>query len=160
MLWRPRMAVSEADCRKSSAFPKRCKGRYQRHHNQAPCPAVRHQAKNHGRLPTQCRSGCGLLGILFGIIAFLLPGVTMLSVILIFAGYILADGILTIVAAVRAARKHDRWGWLTFEGILSIITGIIAALWPGLTAVAFVLILAAWAIVTGGLMFAAALLPP
>jgi uncharacterized membrane protein HdeD (DUF308 family) len=80
----------------------------------------------------------------------------MLSLILIFAGYLLADGVLAIVAAVRAARRHDRWGWLTFEGILSIITAIIAALWPGLTAVAFVLIVAAWAIVTGGLMFAAA----
>jgi uncharacterized membrane protein HdeD (DUF308 family) len=98
----------------------------------------------------------GLLGIVFGLIAFFLPGATMLSLILIFAGYLLADGVLAIVAAVRAARRHDRWGWLTFEGILSIITAIIAALWPGLTAVAFVLIVAAWAIVTGGLMFAAA----
>ena len=98
----------------------------------------------------------GLLGIVFGLIAFFLPGATMLSLILIFAGYLLADGVLVIVAAVRAARRHDRWGWLTFEGILSIITAIIAALWPGLTAVAFVLIVAAWAIVTGGLMFAAA----
>jgi uncharacterized membrane protein HdeD (DUF308 family) len=98
----------------------------------------------------------GVLGIVFGIVAFLLPGATMLSIILIFAGYMMADGVLGIVAAVRAARSHDRWGWLTFEGILSIVTGIIAALWPGLTAIAFVLLVAAWAIVTGGLMVAAA----
>jgi uncharacterized membrane protein HdeD (DUF308 family) len=64
--------------------------------------------------------------------------------------------LLGIVAAVRAARRHDRWGWLTFEGILSIVTGVIAALWPRLTLVIFVLIVAAWAVVSGTLMFAAA----
>jgi uncharacterized membrane protein HdeD (DUF308 family) len=99
----------------------------------------------------------GVLGILFGLVAFFLPGTLMLSIILIFAGYLLADGVLGIVAAVRrAARRHDRWGWLTFEGILSIVTGVIAALWPRLTLVIFVLIVAAWAVVSGTLMFAAA----
>jgi uncharacterized membrane protein HdeD (DUF308 family) len=61
-----------------------------------------------------------------------------------------------IVSAVRAARKGERWGLLVLEGIADIAVGIIALLWPGLTAVAFVLLLAAWSIVSGGLMLGAA----
>ena len=49
----------------------------------------------------------------------------------------------------------DRWGLLIFEGLLDIATGVVAFLWPGLTVVAFVWLIAAWAIVSGGLMTAA-----
>jgi uncharacterized membrane protein HdeD (DUF308 family) len=66
------------------------------------------------------------------------------------------DGILAIVAAVRAARAHERWGLLTFEGVVNILTAAVAILWPGITVVAFVLLVAAWAIVTGVLALGAA----
>jgi uncharacterized membrane protein HdeD (DUF308 family) len=69
----------------------------------------------------------------------------------------LVDGILGIVAAVRAASRHERWGLLVLEGIADIAVGVIAFIWPGLTAVAFVLMLAAWSIVTGILVIVAAL---
>jgi uncharacterized membrane protein HdeD (DUF308 family) len=97
-----------------------------------------------------------VLGILFGLIAFIFPGATMLALVLVFAAYLIVDGVFAIVAAVRAARKRDRWGWLTFEGVVNIITALLAVLWPGLTVLAFVLLIAAWAIVTGVLMLAAA----
>ena len=68
----------------------------------------------------------------------------------------LVDGIFGIISAVRAIRrKEDRWGLLIFEGLLDIATGVVAFLWPGLTVVAFVWLIAAWAIVSGGLMTAA-----
>jgi uncharacterized membrane protein HdeD (DUF308 family) len=98
----------------------------------------------------------GVLGILFGIVAFVLPGVTMLSLVIVFAAYLLADGILAIISAVRAARRRDRWGLLTFEGIVSIITAVAAVLLPGLTVIVFVMLVAAWAIITGALMLRAA----
>jgi uncharacterized membrane protein HdeD (DUF308 family) len=98
----------------------------------------------------------GVLGILFGLIALIFPGPTMLSLVILFAAYLLVDGIFAIIAAVRAARRNERWGMLTFAGIANIVTAIIAVLWPGLTVLAFVLIMAAWSIVTGGLMLAAA----
>src|SRR5579872_194543 len=60
----------------------------------------------------------GVLGILFGIVALVLPGATMLSLALLFAAYMLVDGVLAIIAAVRAARHRARWGPLTFEGII------------------------------------------
>jgi len=98
----------------------------------------------------------GVLGILFGLIAFVYPGATMLSLVLVFAAYALVDGIFAIVSAVRAARKHERWGLLVAEGMANILTGIIAFVWPGITVVAFVLLMAAWALVSGTLMLAAA----
>jgi uncharacterized membrane protein HdeD (DUF308 family) len=98
----------------------------------------------------------GVLGILFGILALIFPGATILSFVLVFAAYLLVDGVFAIVAAVRAARRRDRWGLLTFEGIANIAAAVIAVLWPGLTVLAFVVLIAAWAIVTGVLMLGAA----
>jgi uncharacterized membrane protein HdeD (DUF308 family) len=80
----------------------------------------------------------------------------MLSLVLLFSAYMLVDGVFGIISAVRAIRrKEDRWGLLIFEGILNIAVGILAFLWPGLTVIAFVWLVAAWAIVSGGLMTAA-----
>ena len=98
----------------------------------------------------------GVLGIIFGCLALIFPGPTMLSLVILFSAYMLVDGVAGIISAVRAIRrKEDRWGLLIFEGLLNIAVGIAAFLWPGLTVVAFVWLVAAWAIVTGGLMTAA-----
>src|SRR5258708_23732641 len=98
----------------------------------------------------------GVLGIVFGLIALIFPGPTILSLVLLFSAYMLVDGVFGIISAVRAIRrKEDRWGLLIFEGLCNIAVGIAAFLWPGLTVVAFVWLVAAWAIVTGGLMTAA-----
>src|SRR5215211_7936118 len=80
----------------------------------------------------------GVFAILFGLIALLVPGATILSLVLFFSAYMLVDGIFGIVAAVRAAGRGQRWGLLVLEGIANIAIGVIAFLWPGLTAVAFV----------------------
>lgn len=98
----------------------------------------------------------GLLAILFGVIAFVAPGAFVLSLVLFFAAYMLVDGIFGIVAAVRAAQRHDRWGFLLLEGLLDIVVGIAAFLVPAAAVWAFVLLVAAWALVSGGLMIAAA----
>jgi uncharacterized membrane protein HdeD (DUF308 family) len=97
----------------------------------------------------------GVFAILFGLIALIFPGPTMLSLALLFSAYMLVDGIVGIISAMRAMRRRDQWGLLVFEGIINILVGIGAFLWPGLTVLAFVLLVAAWALVTGGLMAAA-----
>jgi uncharacterized membrane protein HdeD (DUF308 family) len=100
----------------------------------------------------------GILGILFGVVALIFPGPTMLSLVLLFSAYTLVEGVAGIISAVRAIRrKEDRWGWLIFEGLLNIAVAILAFLWPGMTVLAFVLLVAAWAIVSGALMTAAAI---
>ena len=97
----------------------------------------------------------GVFAIIFGIIALLMPGATMLALVLLFAAYLLVDGIFAIIAAVRAARRQERWGWLIFEGLVDFVTGGIAAVWPLITIVAFALLMGAWAIVTGALLLGA-----
>jgi uncharacterized membrane protein HdeD (DUF308 family) len=98
----------------------------------------------------------GLLGVIFGLVALFLPGITMLSLVLVFAAYMLVDGAFCTYAAVKAVRQRERWGWLLLQGLASIAAGVIAVIWPGITVIAFVLLVAAWAIVSGCLMLAAA----
>jgi uncharacterized membrane protein HdeD (DUF308 family) len=98
----------------------------------------------------------GVLAIIFGAIAFILPGATMLSLVLVFAAYAVVDGVLAITSAVRSARRHERWSLLVLEGLVDVVAGEIAFLWPGLTLLTFVLLIAAWALLTGGLMTVAA----
>ena len=98
----------------------------------------------------------GILGILFGLVALFLPGATMLSLVLLFAAYAFVDGVFGIVAAVRAARQHERWGLLVLEGLINIATAAIAVFWPGITVVVFVLLGAIWALLSGATMIWAA----
>lgn len=97
----------------------------------------------------------GVFAIIFGIVALLMPGATMLALVLLFAAYMLVDGICDIIAGVRAARQHKRWGWLIFEGIVDLIAGGIAVVWPLITLLTFVWLMGVWAIVSGVLLFAA-----
>jgi uncharacterized membrane protein HdeD (DUF308 family) len=91
----------------------------------------------------------GLAAIVFGILAFTWPGITLWALILLFGAYMLVDGVFAIVAAVRAAGNEARWWLLLVEGILGVLAGIVAFVWPGLTALALLYFVAAWAIVTG-----------
>jgi uncharacterized membrane protein HdeD (DUF308 family) len=103
----------------------------------------------------------GVLGVLFGLVALFLPGATMLSLVFLFAVYVFVDGVFEIVAAVKAARRHRPFGLLVLDGLVNIIAAAIAILWPGITVVAFVLLVAVWAIASGGLMvWASTLLGP
>ncbi len=98
----------------------------------------------------------GVLGIVFGLIAFFLPGVTMLSLVVVFAAYAAADGLFAIVAAMRASQHHERWTPFLLEGIVGVVAGATAILLPALTVWVFVMLVAAWAILSGGLMLSAA----
>ncbi|MGO4704971.1 HdeD family acid-resistance protein [Microvirga sp. 2MCAF38] len=98
----------------------------------------------------------GVFAILFALIAFFLPGATILSLVLFFSAYMLVDGVFGIVSAVRAARQGQRWGLLVLEGIVDILVGVIAFSWPGLTVLFFVTLMAVWSLVTGVLMVVAA----
>jgi uncharacterized membrane protein HdeD (DUF308 family) len=98
----------------------------------------------------------GVAGIVFGLLALFATGPTILSMLLLFAVYMLVDGAFGIGSAIMAARRGNRWGLLLLEGILNIATGVIALLWPAITVFAFMILMAAWALITGGLMLRAA----
>ncbi|MBV8889707.1 MAG: HdeD family acid-resistance protein [Alphaproteobacteria bacterium] len=91
----------------------------------------------------------GVVAILFAAIAFLWPAITDWTLILLFAAYALVDGVFAIVAAVRAAAHHGRSWPLLLEGIVDLAAAAVAFLWPGLTLLILIYVIAIWAIVTG-----------
>src|ERR1700704_2844324 len=98
----------------------------------------------------------GALGVIFGVIALLMPITTILALVLLFSAYMIVDGVFAIYAAIRAAQQGESWSILVLQGIASIAAGAIAFFWPGITVLAFVLLISAWSIVSGCLMLAAA----
>src|SRR5258705_6496196 len=91
----------------------------------------------------------GLFGVAVGVVTFMNPGITFVSLVLVFAAYALIDGVVCLVGTVRAAGAHERWGSLLIEGIAGIAIAGITLLWPGITALALVFCAASWALVTG-----------
>ena len=98
----------------------------------------------------------GLAGILFGIITFIAPGISLAALVLLFGAYAFADGVLAVVTAIRR-RGNDRWGMLLLEGLVGVAAGVLTLLWPGITALALLYVIAAWALVTGAFEIAAAI---
>ena len=98
----------------------------------------------------------GLAGVLFGVITFIAPGISLAALVLLFGAYAFADGVLAIVTAIRR-RGNDRWGLLLLEGLVGVAAGVLTLLWPGITALALLYVIAAWALVTGAFEIAAAI---
>lgn len=93
----------------------------------------------------------GFAAVVFGLLTFLMPGLTLLVLISLFGGYCLVNGVLTLIAAFRGGRGQPRWWALAVEGIASLLAGTITLLWPGVTSLALLYVVAAWAILTGAL---------
>ena len=99
----------------------------------------------------------GLAAVLFGLLTLVWPDVTLLVLVTLFGAYALVDGVAALVAAFRGppeARAHR--GTLVLEGLLSVAAGIVAFVWPDITALALLYLIAAWAVVTGILEIVAA----
>ena len=94
----------------------------------------------------------GILGILFGLICLLTPGLAVSVFVILFSAYMLVDGAFAIAAGIKAARNGERWGLLMVEGLVDIAAGVVAFIWPAITLVALVWLIAIWAIVSGALM--------
>src|SRR5260370_20159973 len=98
----------------------------------------------------------GLLAIGFGIALLVFPLAGLFVIAILFGAYALVDGVLALVAATRMRHEGGSWGWLVLEGVVGIIAGIFAAIWPGLAVFTLAILLGAWAIVTGVLAIASA----
>ena len=90
--------------------------------------------------------------IVFGLVSLLMPAPTLAALVLVFGAYMVADGVFAAVSGVRAARKHERWGWFALEAVVNVAAGVVAFLWPGITVLVFVTIMAAWALLSGAAM--------
>ena len=89
----------------------------------------------------------GLAAVIFGILAFVWPSITLAVLVLLFGAYALVDGILALVSAVRSGGEQ-LWA-LLLEGVVGIVAGLAAFAFPGLTTLVLLLIIAAWAILRG-----------
>lgn len=91
----------------------------------------------------------GTAAILLAVLTVLLPIATLAALAFLFALYCVVDAIFSLTLAVRGARRGGRWGLLALNALLALAAAAVALLYPGLTLLAFALVLAAWALVTG-----------
>lgn len=99
----------------------------------------------------------GIVAVIFGLIAFLMPTATLYALTILFGAYALIDGIVSLGAAVHSARHGEHWWALVFEGIAGLGAAIITVLWPLLTLVVLIYIIGFWAVITGILEIVAAI---
>lgn len=91
----------------------------------------------------------GLVAIAVAVVTFVWPGITLQAIVLLFGGYALIDGVLSIVGSFYASKAHERWGALLLHGLVGIAAAVITFLWPAVTAISLVWLIAAWAVITG-----------
>jgi len=91
----------------------------------------------------------GVAAIVFGIIAFVYPGLTIATLVLFFGAWILIDGIFRIVGAIGHRASDPDWGWQLVIGLLGIVVGLLTFHAPQITALALVIYIAAWALMIG-----------
>lgn len=98
----------------------------------------------------------GLAAVIFGLLTFFMPGLTLAVLVYLFGAYALVDGILAIAAGIKS-RESKRWWVLLIQGILGFIAGVLTFVLPGITALVLLGMIAGWAIVTGVLEIVAAI---
>lgn len=90
----------------------------------------------------------GIAGILFGLLAFAWPGITLLSLVILYGFYALIDGLFAILAAIKGGNVESRW-WLILIGILGVAAGLLTFFWPDITALVLTMFIGAWALIHG-----------
>jgi uncharacterized membrane protein HdeD (DUF308 family) len=88
----------------------------------------------------------GVAAIVFGVLAWAWPGLTIATLVLLFGAFAIVNGVMAIISAFRT---HDHVWLLVVEGVLGILAGIVAFAWPGITALTLLFFIAGWAIITG-----------
>ena len=91
----------------------------------------------------------GICSVGFGVVALLWPGATLAALVLLYGTYAIIDGVLATSTAVRYRHSRLRLAPLWLEGVFGFAIGVMAWLWPGITALALIYVMAAWAMITG-----------
>jgi hypothetical protein len=91
----------------------------------------------------------GIVGLIFGVVAFAWPGVTIAALVVIFGAYAIVDGVTNLVLGLTRTPTHGRSVATTLQGLVGIAAGVLTFMWPAVTALALVFFIGAWAIVTG-----------
>lgn len=92
----------------------------------------------------------GTAAVVFGLLALVWPDITLAVLVLLFGAYVLVDGVLALGTAIFGKESAEgRRGWLVFEGIAGIAAGVITFVWPGITTLVLLVLIALWAVATG-----------
>ena len=100
----------------------------------------------------------GAAALIFGILTTLWPNIGLTSLVLLFGSFAIVAGVFNLIAAVRRLRGERRWWEFLLQGLVSVAVGTVTLIMPDLTALALVYVIAAWAILTGILEIAAAIM--
>ena len=90
----------------------------------------------------------GIFAVLFGVLAFVWPGLTLIALVTLYGLYAIVDGAVALYAALAGGAPVSRW-WLLFAGLLGLAIGIVTLAWPGITALALLACIGVWALVRG-----------
>lgn len=99
----------------------------------------------------------GVLALVFGILAFIWPGLTLAALVALFAAYVLISGVVSILGAIKNRKADREWWLILILGLVSVAAGVISIMQPALTALVLVLMMGANALVTGVLDIAVAI---
>ncbi len=91
----------------------------------------------------------GVAAIIFGVLAFISPGATILALVLVFGVYAVVDGVLAVIASFQIREAVPQWWVVLLEGLAGVVVGIVALVYPQVTAGALLLLIAFWAVFTG-----------
>jgi uncharacterized membrane protein HdeD (DUF308 family) len=99
----------------------------------------------------------GAAAIVFGLLTFITPGITLALLVTFFGAYALVDGVFTLLSIFRRRAAETPWWTLLLQGLVSIAAGLVTFVWPVMTALVLIYLIGAWAVVTGVLEIAAAI---
>ena len=91
----------------------------------------------------------GAAAVAFGILTFVAPASSIYALVILFGAYAIVDGAFNLSLALRGVGMGRRWGSLIFQGVVSILAGAASLIWPRMSALILLMVIGAWAIVTG-----------
>ena len=99
----------------------------------------------------------GLVAIVFALLTWAQPGVSLAALVLVFGIYVLAAGLLGVWSAIAKRRDNRHWWLLLLWGLVGIVVGVMTFIMPGITGLVLLMYIAAWAVITGVLQIVAAI---
>lgn len=90
-----------------------------------------------------------VLLVAFGIITLSSPGLAVVALVFVFGFYAIMDGVTAVYLGIRSRGTERSWGWIVAQGVISVIAGLVALVWPGVTALSLLFVIAFWALVLG-----------
>lgn len=99
----------------------------------------------------------GIFAIAMGILAIMIPGITLISLVMVYGAFTVAEGLAAVWIGLRARHERGVWWEMVASGLLAILAGILITVWPGLTAVVFVTVIGIFAALRGAIEIVAAI---